>query len=108
MLALPPVSALAPAATPREPTTPQQVAQVARDFEALLLTQVLKALRRTVPEASESEGGGQRQIYLELFDEFLATDLTRKGGIGLGAAIRRYLEPQLPAGPRAAGMDLRT
>lgn len=108
MLSLPPVSALLPARPLREPTTPQQVAQVARDFEALLLTQMLKALRRTVPEASEAEGGGQRQMYLEMFDEFLATDLTRQGGIGLGTAIRRYLEPQPPAGPRAISRDLRT
>lgn len=108
MLSLTPVSALLPTRAPREPATPQQVAQVARDFEALLLTQMLKALRRTVPEASEAEGGGQRQMYLELFDELLAADLTRQGGIGLGAAIRRYLEPQPGDGPRATGRDLRT
>lgn len=87
---------------------PHGAQQVTRDFGALFLTQVQKALRRTVPEVWSSEGTGQPQVYLDLLDEVLAANLAGRGGIGLGASIKRYLEPQAPPGARRQARDVRT
>jgi|SRR5215470_1892026 len=62
----------------------------AEAFEALLLTQLLKGMRRTVPESAERSTA--RDLYHELHDEMLATHLARNGGIGIAAIIRAYLE----------------
>jgi flagellar protein FlgJ len=76
----------------RVPQPDKKIEQTAQEFEAVLLTQVLKGLRRTVPGAEDKPATGG--IYEELFDEQLAIDLTKKGGIGIARIIRTYLEQQ--------------
>lgn len=71
----------------------------AEGFEAILLGELLKGLRRTVPQGDERNTMGQ--TYLELFDEHLAADIARKGGIGLAAFIRNYVERSGAATPQA-------
>lgn len=85
-----PVLPPAPPTIQGPPHTPDQVREVAQKFEALLLTNMLKGLRRTVPESREPNS--QRELYYELFDETLAADLSKKGGIGVADMIQRYLE----------------
>lgn len=75
-------------------------AHAAQEFEALLLSQLLKGLRRTVPEGGDRSP--VREIYQELLDEQLAGHLARHGGIGLARMIQTYLE-QAPGGPPAPG-----
>jgi Rod binding domain-containing protein len=69
-----------------------------QEFEAIFLGQLLKGLRRTVPGAEEKSHTAQ--MYEELFDERVAGELARHGGIGLGAAVRAYLE-QSPPGQKS-------
>jgi flagellar protein FlgJ len=71
------------------PRDREQIRQVAREFEALLLNQMIKGLRRTVPEAEAR--GHEQQVYQEMLDERLALELARQGGIGLAEALERYL-----------------
>ena len=70
---------------------------VPQEFEAMLLTQLLKGMRRTVPEATEPSTA--RDLYHELHDEMMANHLARNGGIGIAAIIRAYLDRT----PGAAG-----
>ena len=72
------------------PAATGRTGRVAEDFEALLLTHLLKGMRRTVPETGETNTA--RDLYHELHDEMLATHLARNGGIGLAAMIRAYLD----------------
>jgi Rod binding domain-containing protein len=65
-------------------------AEVAEQFETILLTQLLKGLRKTVPEGSDRDAA--RELYQELQDETLAAHLARAGGIGIAAIVRRYLD----------------
>ena len=82
---------MAPASTsPRQGPPLAKAGHAAEDFEALLLTQLLKGMRRTVPEVSASSSA--RDPYHELHDEMLAMPLARNGGIGLAAMIRAYLD----------------
>lgn len=93
----PPVSTTGPREAPQPPDA--KVKHVAEEFEAVLLGQLLKGLRRTVPEGEEVSSA--RQMYNELLDEALATEIARKGGIGLADVIRAYMSRT--AAPRTEG-----
>lgn len=87
--------------TPREAgqATEARIKHAAEEFEAILLGQLLKGLRRTVPEGDEISS--TRQMYNELFDEAVATEIAHKGGIGLADVIRAYMSRT--AVPRTEG-----
>jgi peptidoglycan hydrolase FlgJ len=64
--------------------------EIAEQFEAIFLTQILKGLRKTVPVADE--GDAARDLYHELFDETIAAHVARSGGFGLGAILKQSLD----------------
>jgi Rod binding domain-containing protein len=78
----------------------RRLQSVAQDFEALLLAELLKGLRRTVPQSNDRSHSGQ--MCLELLDEQLAVSIARQGGIGLAGILRAYLER---AGDGSSGID---
>ncbi len=64
--------------------------EVARQFEAIFLQQVLKEVRN----ASLGEGimdNRQSQFYQEMYDQQLAQHLSQNGGIGLSEVLKRQL-----------------
>jgi murein DD-endopeptidase MepM/ murein hydrolase activator NlpD len=71
--------------------------QVSRDFEALLLSLVFKAMRQTVPKSDFLGKGRNKDWYSDLFDIELAQSFTRDKGnrIGLSAHIQQDLR-QVP------------
>jgi flagellar protein FlgJ len=90
-------SAVPPAPRPVQASaSPERAMAVAEDFEAIFLGLLLKGLRATVPQSEDPSH--MAQMYRDLFDEQLAVDLAKKGGIGLAAIVRTYLEH----GPAAA------
>ena len=77
--------------------------EVARQFESLLLQQMLKSMR----EASGGEGlmeSDQSRFYREMFDQQLAIHLADNGGIGLSKMIQRQLGGN-PVNPTPKGLD---
>ena len=88
-------------ATPEVGHPQGKTAEVAEHFEAILLTQLLKGLRRTVPVADESDAA--RDLYHELFDETIAAHVARAGGIGLASMLRESIDRVTPAAGGAAG-----
>jgi flagellar protein FlgJ len=75
--------------------------EAARDFEAILLQQLLKTMRRASPGGAVlSRGGtGGERLYRDLIDEQMAAALARGGGTGLADVLVRAL--QGPAGQKA-------
>jgi murein DD-endopeptidase MepM/ murein hydrolase activator NlpD len=71
--------------------------QVSRDFEALLLSFVFKAMRQTVPKSDFLGKERNKDWYSDLFDMELAQSFTRDKGhrIGLSAHIQQHLR-QVP------------
>ena len=59
------------------------ISTLAQDFEEILLTHLVKGMRLTVPESEEPSH--MTRMYRDLFDERLAADIARRGGIGLAA-----------------------
>ncbi len=78
-------------------SAPEAVSKVAKQFESLLMGQMLKTMR----QASLGEGildNDQSRFYLEMFDQQISLHLAEHGGMGLAAAIER----QLGGGPPVA------
>ena len=76
--------------------SPEANKEVARQFEALFIQTMLKAMREA-SQLSETTDGEQTRFYQEMYDKQIALDLARKDGIGLASIIERQL-----AGPAAA------
>jgi Rod binding domain-containing protein len=62
-------------------------ATVARQFEGILLQQLIRVLRETAP----TMGGSDQDSYVEMFDGQLADYLAESGGIGLASEIQGAL-----------------
>ena len=79
----------------------RRLRSAAQDFEALLLAELLKGLRRTVPPSDERSPTGQ--MYLELLDEHLASSIARQGGIGIAGVLTAYVERAGRPSPGSGG-----
>ncbi len=80
----------------RRGESPETIRASAQQFEALMLQQMLKAMRATVPK-TELTDSSERRTYEELADEQLASDLAQRGGVGLAKALERQWLPRLGA-----------
>jgi Rod binding domain-containing protein len=69
----------------------QQLAKVSRDFESIFLTYMLKQMRKSLPEDSLLGNSNAKDIYTEMYDESLANELAKAGGIGLAAMMYKQL-----------------
>ena len=90
-----------------ERPTAEEALDTAKKFEALLVNNMLKAMRST----TFAEDGGQDQsMYYDMLDERLATIVTENGGMGLAESLARQMQlPGPPADSAAATLEhLRT
>ncbi|WP_217126673.1 flagellar assembly peptidoglycan hydrolase FlgJ [Hydrogenophilus thiooxidans] len=71
----------------------QAIRGAAQQFEALMLHQMLKAMRATVPENPLTDSSAQK-LWQELADQQLASDLAKSGGFGLAATLTRQWLPK--------------
>ncbi len=73
-----------------QPDTPEAVREVAREFEALLIAQLLKSMRGAGGWlGSGSEAGG---LMVEVAEQQLARALAAGGGLGLAELVAEGLE----------------
>jgi flagellar protein FlgJ len=62
------------------------------DFESMLVYQLLKTMRQTIPKDGLLKSSQGRQTYEMMLDQKLATELTNKGeGLGLQTRIYKQL-----------------
>lgn len=62
-----------------------------QDFESLLVHQMLKQMRQTVPKSGFLDGGSAEQIYHSMLDGELAKQISQQKGIGLAPMIYRQI-----------------
>ncbi len=83
-------------------------------FEAILLTKVVTAMRATIPRSSDSAGVTGEQIYDHMIEQALATHLADAGGVGVasmldqalaGGAPARAIQRTVPSSGPAIGAD---
>ncbi|MEB2285797.1 MAG: hypothetical protein B6D46_10875 [Polyangiaceae bacterium UTPRO1] len=76
--------------------------EVAKEFEAVLLAQVISAMRKTVPESGLLEASASRKMLDGAFDQEIARSLAAKGGLGIAEQIVAQIERQHPGAARRA------
>ncbi len=84
--------------------TPQQkVAEVSRQFEALMLRQILQETQKTVISSTYTDNSTTAGIYNSMVVNQLADDISKSGTLGLAQTLEQQLGRQLgstsPAGP---------
>lgn len=76
--------------------TPEERAgleKAAKEFEAVFLNTLMKAMRKTVPENEIFNGGGSTKFYQQMHDAEMAKALaTANGGLGIADMIVRQLD----------------
>ncbi|MDX1635604.1 MAG: flagellar assembly peptidoglycan hydrolase FlgJ [Marinobacter sp.] len=72
--------------------------QVAKQFESLFLSEMLKSMRSANKVLSEGNylNSSQSEFYQEMFDSQLSLSLSKQQGLGLADALVRQLSRQIP------------
>ncbi len=76
--------------------------EVAKQFESIFVSFVLKAMRDTVPEDSLF-GSDAMKSYQQMFDSQLAVSLADQGGLGLAPLIEKQIAVMNFAGSEGEG-----
>ena len=75
--------------------SPEIALEAARQFEALLVEQLLRTMREAVQQEKQDEesamSGGE--TYLEIAEQHLAQAIAARGGFGIARLIARGLGP---------------
>jgi len=66
------------------------VKEVAKQFESLFVSMMLKAMRDAVPKDGLFNSN-QMDSYQQMFDQQLAVDMAQGGGVGLAELIEQQL-----------------
>jgi len=73
----------------------EKITEASRQFEAVLLRQILGSARKTVFKSSVSEDSMTSGIYQDMVTGQLAESMSRSGGFGLARSLQSQLQHQL-------------
>jgi Rod binding domain-containing protein len=76
-------------------TEDQKVGEVARQFEAILLRQILESTQKTVIPSKFSDNSTAASIYHDLVTHQLADSISKSGTLGLAKTLQHQLTRQL-------------
>lgn len=79
-----------------------KVAEACRQFEAVLLRQILSATRKTVIASSETPDSNTTGIYNDMVNNQLADKISQSGEFGLAKSLQAQLVHQVLPGEDAA------
>jgi Rod binding domain-containing protein len=69
-----------------------EIDNAARQFEALLLQQMMKSMWQTVPSSGLLSGGKEQEYYREMLVDSLATEIAKGQGLGIKDVIVRDIK----------------
>lgn len=90
------VGAISPEAR-KAATERQKKVEAIRGFEEMFLNEMMKSMRKTVPETEESSQG--KSLWRERFDAEIARKIAESGGIGLSKMLEQRLDATEMAKP---------
>lgn len=70
----------------------KEIDKAARDFEALLLHQMLKSMWESVPAGGLFGGSNEADMYRDMFNEALADSISEGQGVGVREMVARDLK----------------
>lgn len=65
--------------------------KVSQEFESIFLGYMLKQMRKTVPEDPLFGNSTAKDIFYEMYDDAVARELSKAGGIGLASLLYKQL-----------------
>jgi flagellar protein FlgJ len=84
-------------------TEEQKIAEATRQFEALLLRQILANTQKPVIPSKYTDNSARAGIYRDLATYQLADSISKSGTLGLAQTLERDFTRQLRSGPSAMG-----
>ena len=72
-------------------TKEAELKKACKNFEAIILQQMLTAMRKSVPKDGLLNGGYAQDMYQSMYDENLAQEMASGRGIGLADALYHQL-----------------
>lgn len=72
-------------------TKDAKLKKACQDFEAIILQQMLTAMRKSIPKDGLLEGGYSQDMYQSMYDEALAKEMASGKGIGLADNLFQQL-----------------
>lgn len=67
--------------------TPEETKKAGKQFEALLIQQMLASMWETVPKDGLVSGGKEEEMYRDMFNEAMGTEISEKQSLGIADAI---------------------
>jgi peptidoglycan hydrolase FlgJ len=80
----------------------QKIAEAARQFEAMLVRQILEGANRSVVQSSYTDESTTSGIYRDMVNNQLADSISRSGAMGLAQILNREFTKQLQSESKAA------
>lgn len=77
-----------------QPTDPKKIVQLAQEFEAMLMLQMVRQMRQSISFDEQKEEGFGNETMTDTFDTELSRYLAQAGGIGLGKMVQENLSKQ--------------
>lgn len=78
-------------------TEDQKIGEATRQFEAVLLRQILESTQKTVIKSKYSEDSTATGIYRDMITSQLADSISKSGSLGLGETLKREFTQQTRA-----------
>ncbi len=83
--------------TSHSPKDKESLKKSCRDFEAIYIQSLFKAMRKTVPESGLFEKSNSSEIYKDMLDQEIATKISKQQSIGLAEQMYRQMEKKIPS-----------
>jgi Rod binding domain-containing protein len=80
-------------------TDTEKVTEVGRQFEAVLLRQILTEATKNIFGSGEKSESATNSIYQDLITNSLADNMSRSGGLGLGRVLAKQLQHECKTAP---------
>ncbi len=78
-------------------TEENKIAEVSRQFEAILLRQILTAAQKPVLHTEKKDNSVSASIYQDMISTQMAENISKSGTLGLAQTINQQLSHQLQA-----------
>lgn len=88
---------------PSENSRDADLRKVSKDLEAVFVTELMKAMRETIPENGLTNGGMGEDIFTSMLDQNLSTAIGQDWQGGIGEALYRQLRSGLHGGSNSEG-----
>jgi Rod binding domain-containing protein len=86
----------------------EKISEVSRQFEAVLLRQILQEARKS--DSGSSGGSLSSDVYTDMINQQIADSVSRSGAFGLGKSLQgqlahQVLHPSAPIAPHTPSSD---